>query len=128
MGKEFVSLTPICAAILMDFGILIDTLECAVTWQQLPKVHEQVRAFVKSHPRTICMTHLSHAYSQGANLYFIFIARMHEIDEYLSLQYGILQAIENRARLSATITASANKPRPGWKGRSAAPIWIYCAR
>ncbi len=79
---------------LMDFGILIDTLECAVTWQQIPEVHARVREFVKSRPQTICMTHLSHAYPQGTNLYFIFIARMQDIDEYLTLQYGILEAIQ----------------------------------
>lgn len=79
---------------LMDFGILIDTLECAVTWEQLPKVHEHVRKLVKNRPKTICMTHLSHAYPQGTNLYFIFIARITDIDEYLKLQYGVLQAIQ----------------------------------
>lgn len=78
---------------LMDFGILIDTLECAVTWEKLPAVHEQVRTLIKARPRTICMTHLSHAYPQGANLYFIFIARMSEINNYLELQYGVLDAI-----------------------------------
>ena len=79
---------------LMDFGILIDTLECAVTWEQGPEVHARVREFVKSRPQTICMTHLSHLYPQGANLYFIFIARITGIDEYLALQYGILDAIQ----------------------------------
>jgi alkyldihydroxyacetonephosphate synthase len=78
---------------LMDFGILIDTLECAARWDQIPDVHARVRAFLKSRPRTICMTHLSHAYPQGANLYFIFIARTTDIDEYLRLQYGVLEAI-----------------------------------
>ncbi len=73
---------------------MIDTLECAVTWEQLPKVHEQVRAVIKARPQTVCMTHLSHSYPQGANLYFIFIARMTDINEYLQLQYSILQAIQ----------------------------------
>lgn len=39
------------------------------------------------------MTHLSHAYPQGANLYFIFIARMDDIGDYLSYQAEILDAI-----------------------------------
>ena len=78
---------------LQDFGILTDTLECAVTWSQMRDVHARVRGFIKSHPQTICMTHLSHAYPQGGNLYFIFIARMDRIDEYLELQYGILEMI-----------------------------------
>jgi alkyldihydroxyacetonephosphate synthase len=78
---------------LQDFGILTDTLECAVTWTQLPEVHSKVRAYIKSHPGMICMTHLSHAYPQGVNLYFIFIARIDSIQRYLELQYGILQTI-----------------------------------
>jgi alkyldihydroxyacetonephosphate synthase len=79
---------------LMDYGILIDTLECAVTWEQAGEVHARVREFVKSRPQTICMTHMSHMYPQGTNLYFIFIARMSDIDEYLHLQYGVLEAIQ----------------------------------
>jgi alkyldihydroxyacetonephosphate synthase len=78
---------------LMDYGIMIDTLECAVTWSQMAEVHEKVHSFVKSHPHTICMSHLSHAYPQGANLYFIFVARIEDINEYITLQYGVLEAI-----------------------------------
>lgn len=79
---------------LQDFGILIDTLECAVTWSQMAEVHRMVRGFIKNRPQTVCMTHLSHAYPQGGNLYFIFIAKMSTIKEYLDLQYGILDAIQ----------------------------------
>lgn len=79
---------------LLDYGIVIDTLECAVTWDQLHNVHAQVRQFVKQRPKTICMTHISHAYPQGANLYFIFVIRYQNINNYLTLQYGILDAIQ----------------------------------
>ena len=79
---------------LMDYGLLIDTLECAVTWDMLPKVHAQVRSVVKSRPQTICMTHISHAYPQGANLYFIFVIKYQNIDDYLNLQYSVLSAIQ----------------------------------
>jgi len=79
---------------LMDFGILIDTLECAVTWDMFPKVHAEVRKVVKSQPKTICMTHISHAYPQGANLYFIFVIKYQSIDDYLDLQYSILDAVQ----------------------------------
>jgi alkyldihydroxyacetonephosphate synthase len=77
-----------------DFEVVIDTLECGVTWAQLHEVHRQVRAVVKERPETICMTHLSHCYPQGGNLYFIFIARMKTVEEYLELQYSILEAIQ----------------------------------
>lgn len=79
---------------LQDFGVLIDTLECAVTWSQMEEVHRKVRGFIKARPQTVCMTHLSHAYPQGGNLYFIFIAKMSTIKEYLDLQYGVLDAIQ----------------------------------
>jgi len=39
------------------------------------------------------MCHASHFYPQGTNLYFIFIARMDRIEEYLEYQAGILNAI-----------------------------------
>jgi alkyldihydroxyacetonephosphate synthase len=65
-----------------------------VPWSRLQEVHESVRKVVKARPQTVCMTHLSHAYPQGANLYFIFIARMTDISEYLTLQYSVLEAIQ----------------------------------
>jgi alkyldihydroxyacetonephosphate synthase len=77
-----------------DYGLMIDTLECGVTWDQMKEVHEGVRKYCKSRPNTICMTHMSHVYPQGANLYFIFIAKMNDIDEYLEYQYGILDNIK----------------------------------
>lgn len=79
---------------LADFGILIDTLECAVPWSRLKEVHESVRKVIKARPQTVCMTHLSHAYPQGANLYFIFIIHTSDLGEYLTLQYSILEAIQ----------------------------------
>jgi alkyldihydroxyacetonephosphate synthase len=78
---------------LQDFGILIDTLECATNWEDLPRVHQQVRTFIKSRPQTVCMTHMSHCYPQGANLYFIFIAKM-DAAEFLEFHKGILDAIQ----------------------------------
>ncbi len=79
---------------LQDFGIMMDTLECSVNWSNLEEVHTGVRAFCHSRPDTICMTHMSHFYPQGCNLYFIFIAKMDSIDEYLAYQAGILDSIQ----------------------------------
>lgn len=79
---------------LQDYGIMIDTLECSVNWTNLEEVHTGVRAFCHSRPDTICMTHMSHFYPQGCNLYFIFIAKMDSLDEYLAYQRGVLDAIQ----------------------------------
>lgn len=79
---------------LQDYGIMTDTLECSVNWEMLEHVYESVRAFCHSRPATICTTHMSHFYPQGCNLYFIFIARIDDITEYLAYQQGILDAIQ----------------------------------
>lgn len=79
---------------LNDYGIYIDTLETSVKWSNLHKVHTKVRKFIKERPETICMTHSSHFYPQGTNLYFIFIARFESNEEYLVFQREIIKRIE----------------------------------
>jgi alkyldihydroxyacetonephosphate synthase len=78
---------------LNDFGIWIDTLETGLTWAKLLEVHEQVRAYIKARPQTLCMTHCSHFYPQGANLYFIFLSRFATLEEYKTFQMGIVERI-----------------------------------
>ncbi|OHD65419.1 MAG: oxidoreductase [Spirochaetes bacterium RBG_13_51_14] len=78
---------------LQDYGIMIDTLETGVTWDNIHHLHKGVREFIKKRPRTICMTHASHFYPQGTNLYFIFIAKMKHIREYIAFQDGIIDRI-----------------------------------
>ena len=78
---------------LNDFGIWIDTLETAVTWAKLPTVHAEVREYIKSRPQTLCLTHCSHFYPQGTNLYFIFIGKFASLEEFKSLQMGIVERI-----------------------------------
>lgn len=79
---------------LQDYGIMIDTLECSVNWTNLEAVHQGVREYCHSRPKTICMTHMSHFYPQGCNLYFIFIAQIDQIEDYLAYQSGILDSIQ----------------------------------
>lgn len=78
---------------LQDYGIIIDTLECAVAWDQIENVWSGVRAFCKSRPHTIVMSHSSHFYPQGTNLYFIFVGKFKDINEYVEYQSGILDSI-----------------------------------
>ncbi len=86
---------------LNDFGVLIDTLEASVTWKNLNRLHAGVRSYIKEHPDTICMTHASHFYAQGTNLYFIFISRMENKEDFVNFQRGIIDKIEeNKGSLS----------------------------
>jgi len=78
---------------LMDYGILIDTLETSVKWDNLHKIHSEVRSFIKSRPRTICLAHASHFYPQGTNLYFIFIMKENDVEAYKTFQKQIIEKI-----------------------------------
>ncbi len=78
---------------LNDYGIIIDTLESGVTWDNLPRLYQGVRDYIKSRPQTICMTHASHFYSQGTNLYFIFIIKETDTETFLSFQRGVIDEI-----------------------------------
>ena len=79
---------------LNDYGIVIDTLETSVPWDRLHQVYRRVRERIKSRPNTVCMTHASHFYSQGTNLYFIFIAAMNDLQAYKNFQMGIIDTIQ----------------------------------
>ncbi|MBI5550698.1 MAG: FAD-binding oxidoreductase [Desulfobacterales bacterium] len=78
---------------LYDMGLLIDTLETAVPWDRLMAVHAGVRAYITARPQTLCLTHASHFYPQGTNLYFIFIAPIMPVDDYRAFQSGIIEKI-----------------------------------
>lgn len=78
---------------LQDYGIIIDTLESGVSWDNIHNLQKGVREFVKSRPETVCMAHASHFYPQGTNLYFIFIAKIKDLKEYKEFQNGIIDSI-----------------------------------
>lgn len=78
---------------LNDFDIIIDTLETSVKWDNLHSVHNGVREYIKKRPSTVCMTHCSHFYPQGTNLYFIFMSRFKSMEEYKKFHSGIIDKI-----------------------------------
>lgn len=79
---------------LMDFGFMIDTLECTVNWSNMARVHREVREVCHKLPNTIVTTHMSHCYPQGANLYFIFMTKMQDEEEFRAYHATILDAIQ----------------------------------
>lgn len=79
---------------LLDFGVMTDTMECSVNWSNMEQVHLDVRKVCKQLPNTIVTTHMSHCYPQGANLYFIFITKLSDADEFKKYHSSILDAIQ----------------------------------
>ena len=66
---------------MMDTGIRIDTIETSVHYSRLIELWEAVRKYIKQDGQTLCLTHISHTYETGANLYFIFVSPMLPKDE-----------------------------------------------
>ncbi len=84
-----------------DYGVIIDTLECAVNWDNMDKVHDYVRGFIKSYPNVVCTCHISHPYPQGANLYFIWMQKYQGLEQFRTFHSGVLQSIlESGASIS----------------------------
>lgn len=79
---------------MMDAGIRIDTLETSVHYSQLIELWQAVRAYIKKDGQTLCLTHISHTYETGANLYFIFASPMlskDELNQFEKFHKGIVE-------------------------------------
>jgi len=89
---------------LMDLGIMTDTLETAVMWDNLIPLWKAVREYLKKRDKTVVMVHISHVYENGANLYFTFLSPMKkgdELNEYAEYHHGIIETIQaNKGSLS----------------------------
>ena len=82
---------------LFEHGLAIDSLETVTSWQNLPRLWQGVRKKIRQRPRTICLSHISHAYENGANLYFIFITKLKKEQtkaDFLKFHSGIIDAIQ----------------------------------
>ena len=64
---------------LLDSGLLVETLETAATWTDLPRVYGAVRralhtALARTGRRPLVLAHVSHGYPTGASLYVTVLA------------------------------------------------------
>ncbi len=94
---------------LMDRGYFVDTLESSHTWTRLEPLYLAVGGALDATMRSqdtpgIVMCHLSHAYRDGASLYFTFVCRARrgeELDQWRALKTAACEAIVS---VGATIT------------------------
>jgi len=82
---------------LLDHGILVDTVETAAPWSRLQTVYEAGRAALQAALGSagepgLVLCHVSHAYRDGASLYFTFMGRQREGDELVQWE-GIKVAV-----------------------------------
>ncbi|MBI4862534.1 MAG: FAD-dependent oxidoreductase [Candidatus Riflebacteria bacterium] len=89
---------------LLGRGVLVETLETATTWTQLPDLYQGVRdrlerAFAEADVPGLVFCHLSHAYTEGASLYFSILARAvpgQEIQQWRALKQAATEEIVAR--------------------------------
>jgi alkyldihydroxyacetonephosphate synthase len=86
---------------LLDLGYMVETLETAHTWRRLGELYDGVRAAIGTSLAAqgtpgIVMCHLSHAYPDGASLYFTFIAsrrRGTELEQWRATKAAASEAV-----------------------------------
>ena len=86
---------------LMDAGAMVETLETSHTWTRLQELYAGVgtairKALEEQGTPGIVLCHLSHAYPDGASLYFTFVARRlpgEEIEQWRKVKTAASEAI-----------------------------------
>jgi alkyldihydroxyacetonephosphate synthase len=86
---------------LMGMGAMVETLETSQTWSGLGTLHAAVGAAIRGSlagqgTPGLAFCHLSHAYPDGASLYFTFIARARqgeEIEQWQQVKRAASEAI-----------------------------------
>jgi alkyldihydroxyacetonephosphate synthase len=83
---------------LISLGVLVETLETAHTWSRLDELYRGVGDALRGvlGERSIVMCHVSHAYADGASLYFTFLTRARpgeELDQWRAAKSAACEAI-----------------------------------
>jgi alkyldihydroxyacetonephosphate synthase len=86
---------------LLDLGVMVETLETATSWSNLPSLHQRVGEALRTAleargTRAIVLCHVSHLYRSGASLYFTFLARQergHELEQWRTAKAAASDAI-----------------------------------
>ena len=94
---------------LMEMGAMVETLETSHTWSGLSALHRAVGSAIRDSlagqgTPALVFCHLSHAYADGASLYFTFISRAREgaeIEQWRQVKGAASEAI---VAAGATIT------------------------
>ena len=91
---------------LLNLGVLVETLETAHTWSRLEELYRGVSGALRGAlgERSIVMCHVSHAYADGASLYFTFLTRARRGEELEQWRAAKTAACEAIVAAEGTIT------------------------
>ncbi len=86
--------TYLLAEAVTDYDIIMDTIETPVRWDNIHYIHDKVYEYAHSVPGTLCISHASHFYPTGTNLYFIFSIKG-SVEDYMKYRSGLIDAMVN---------------------------------
>ncbi|MCC6641306.1 MAG: FAD-binding oxidoreductase [Deltaproteobacteria bacterium] len=87
---------------LLEGGLAWDTMEVTGSWRALPEIYERTVAAVRAVKHTlVCSAHQSHAYTDGACLYFTFVGRPPDDDGAWEAYYNAAWTAGTHAVLAA---------------------------
>jgi alkyldihydroxyacetonephosphate synthase len=94
---------------LIGMGAIVETLETSQTWSRLGELHAAVGAAIRESLAAqgtpgLVFCHLSHAYADGASLYFTYVARARQGEEVEQWRRVKKAASEAIVAAGATIT------------------------
>lgn len=115
---------------LMDAGYLVETVETATTWSDLPALHDAMHAALVSalgpQPGPYVMSHVSHVYETGASLYTTVIAVADQSDplgQWSRAKAAVTDAI---MRQGATLTHhhAVGRDHAPWLAAEIGPLGV----
>ncbi len=92
---------PYLRDVLLDHCILVDTLETATTWDKLEALHGAVKKSIEDvvtemGVNGLAFAHISHAYPDGASVYYTFVApqiKGEEVQQWLRIKKAVTDCI-----------------------------------
>ena len=105
---------------LMAQGAMVETLETSHTWSRLGELHDAVAAAIHASldgqgTPGLVFCHLSHAYADGASLYFTFIARSRhgaELEQWRQVKRAASRGDRRQRRHDHPPPRGRPRPRP----------------
>ena len=117
---------------LLDVGVLVETLETATFWSNLPRLYHAVKlaletALAGQSPIVLC--HISHVYETGASLYFTVAAK--QTAEPLA-QWAAAKAAASDAMIAAGATIThhhaVGRDHKPWFAQEVGPVGVEMLR
>ncbi|AEF40047.1 FAD-binding oxidoreductase [Hoyosella subflava] len=125
---------PYLRDVLLDHGVLVETLETATFWSNMDALYSSVKSAIESSlsdqgTPAIVLCHISHVYETGASLYFTVAAR--QLDDPLSQWKKAKQAASDAMIASgATITHhhAIGRDHKPWFAQEIGPVGVDILR